>query len=164
MNNRNRELLKFVVWMTAMVILSVVLGMLNRAQADSPPPTAKVTNEYRFETYDAAARAALQESVKLSKTYEYAGVVLQCGDLYAYTDPVTNNSKSKVHYHLEYTTNCHVVALYHTHPGGSDDANVASNADKALAMRFGVPSYIMVVKTKRVFICNKEAMKPGLQL
>lgn len=160
--NTNNEDKKLVEWLVA-VIMALLLMLTWRAEADSLP-TARVTSELRFETYDAAAKAALQESIKQSKKYEYGGLIIQCADVYAYTAPVTTNSVTNLNFDAEVLSSCKVVAMYHTHPDASDESNFASSRDVHTARRLGVPSYIMVVKTKRVFICNKEAMESGLKL
>lgn len=141
---------------TAAALLCCLYLAIQPACADSPRPLATITNTDRFETYDAAARAALAVSAKLSKKYEYGGVVIKCGDLYAYTDPVTTKSPVEVRYDLEYDSTCTIAALYHTHPGTSHEARQFSDADRAAALRLKVPSYILAIQSKVVRVGNER--------
>lgn len=136
-------------WAIMIFVAFVLLFLFSgTAEADNLP-VAKVGNLYKFESHDSAARAALKAAVRVSKQYEVGGLVIQCGEWFAYTDPVTNRSTVRVHYRYEFPSECKIAALYHTHPHG-EDAKLLSPTDQRNILTLKVPSYILAVKDRQV--------------
>jgi proteasome lid subunit RPN8/RPN11 len=131
------------------LICIAALGFLPLvAQADSTPPVASVAaDSERFGDLDTAARAALDAAVRLSREFEYGGLVIKCGDTYAFTAPVTNRSTVSVRYRYAYPSTCLIAAMYHAHPTDSRWASGESAADMDARKHLGVPSYILVIRS-----------------
>lgn len=150
-NAREMKWLILAFWLSGLVPVCV--------QADAPRPMARVINEHKFESADAAARAGLKAAIKVSTQHEAGGLVYNCEGVFVYTDPVTNRSLTYVLFDYQVPMDCEVAAMYHTHPGTGRDLHMLSSQDIHNMHRLSVPSYIVVVKTRMVSV-----YQPGVQL
>lgn len=107
-----------------------------------------------YETVEQAVEAAF-EAVPESQ-YEWGGAILECGDGYMYTAPVTTREPTRVSYRIGLPTGCQLAAIWHTHPpharlagnqmrfaGDRDrDRSQPTQQDIEQAVTLGVLSYI----------------------
>jgi hypothetical protein len=112
--------------------------------------TIKETVEYN--SADDAARAALTEIFDsvTTNSNEMAGVIVQIGSKFFYTEPVGSSEYGHFNVRASYPKNAKVVAIYHDHPGIEKLAEFFSIDDVNVAMELNLVSYIGIVDSHNI--------------
>jgi hypothetical protein len=138
-------------------LYSLVLGLffISDSFAGTLPLSKFDFDQVGFDTENDAAQAAVSESVKMSRSFEYAGAIIQRDGKFYYTTPVTDNCRTEVEgYRIVKPKGSLVVALFHTHPKSpslaDDNSEVFSSADVKTAQDMHVDSFVGVMKNDTI--------------
>lgn len=123
--------------------------LLTAAFISATIPATRIIDSPAHESLHDAAKAGIQRAISYSVVVEYGGALLKCGDLFFFTEPVTQRKLRSVEFRAQVTTGCSLAGIYHTHPPHSPgrDSMFSAN-DIETAKQFGVPSYIGVISSK----------------
>jgi len=113
-----------------------------------------------YPTAQEAAIAALAQcaSVPYAHTHECAGVIIQTGASFAYSEPVQGN-EDNFRLVARFPVGSKLVAIYHTHPGV--DAHLASSfspQDRQVSKTMHLPSYLRVIASEEVFVLKTSGL------
>lgn len=86
-----------------------------------------------YSTLETAAKAALIDAERLTADFEAGGAIYQCGAVYAYIAPVTQNKRGRVDIPVFELGECKLAGLYHTHPEG--DSRFSANDVRGICKR-----------------------------
>lgn len=128
---------------------------------------SKTDTSISFDTMDKAAQAAIMNIYEISDKIEYAGFIVQKGDVFYYTLPFTNYSDDHVNPHVAVSIpkGSKIVGYYHNHPKinirttvrrGRDLGETFSDHDTTFANMRGFVAYVGIVKNQTILRYNPE--------
>jgi hypothetical protein len=128
------------------ILLAAALCARSKA-AELPVSSSEGAQGYATEQL--AAQAGLSAAARAPGTLEQAGGVALFEGLYYPTGPVSNGDPE--HFAVRIRFAGRLVAIYHTHPAKDGAAEQFSKADREVASRLKVHSYILAVGSGGVY-------------